>query len=277
MATVRHLGLFALPNIPLGKEADFLRGANRCVQPASEFATTDLNGVAQTIAPATLEQSTYTPVSFQRAMLWLWRVKQFSLSASIIVDDQNFDTEFEVQINSVQAPNKVSPLGALIENEKQKVCDVGMFYGSEQSDDFEDLNVGSWLVTVAIGDLQNMWANYPNTPVASFGGVGQRVRHDEATGLFYVPVRISLNIRGGDSTFSYTSGSSNTAATQATNLFWEISDMFGTVSRPFYYGSDNATGTITIEATEYWPYDPGDGLGPIYDSATGEQLRPFPN
>jgi hypothetical protein len=27
---------------------------------------------------------------------------------------------------------------------------------------------------------------------------------------------------------------------------------------------------------EYWPYDPNDGLGPIYDSATGEQLRPFP-
>lgn len=28
---------------------------------------------------------------------------------------------------------------------------------------------------------------------------------------------------------------------------------------------------------EYWPYDPGDGLGPIYDSATGAQLRAFPD
>ena len=27
----------------------------------------------------------------------------------------------------------------------------------------------------------------------------------------------------------------------------------------------------------YWPYDPGDGGGPIYDSATGAQLRPFPD
>jgi hypothetical protein len=27
---------------------------------------------------------------------------------------------------------------------------------------------------------------------------------------------------------------------------------------------------------EYWPYDPEDGLGPIYDSATGAQLRDFP-
>jgi len=33
---------------------------------------------------------------------------------------------------------------------------------------------------------------------------------------------------------------------------------------------------VTLEATEYWPYDPEDGLGPIYDSATGAQLRPFP-
>jgi hypothetical protein len=33
---------------------------------------------------------------------------------------------------------------------------------------------------------------------------------------------------------------------------------------------------VILEATEYWPYDPEDGLGPIYDSATGAQLRPFP-
>jgi hypothetical protein len=30
-----------------------------------------------------------------------------------------------------------------------------------------------------------------------------------------------------------------------------------------------------FEILEYWPYDPGDGGGPIYDSATGQQLRPF--
>ena len=32
----------------------------------------------------------------------------------------------------------------------------------------------------------------------------------------------------------------------------------------------------TFEVLEYWPYDPEDGLGPIYDSTTGAQLRPFP-
>jgi hypothetical protein len=34
--------------------------------------------------------------------------------------------------------------------------------------------------------------------------------------------------------------------------------------------------SLTIEAIEYWPYDPGDGLGPIYDSITGAQLRASP-
>ena len=32
----------------------------------------------------------------------------------------------------------------------------------------------------------------------------------------------------------------------------------------------------TLKATEYWPYDPEDGDGPIYDSTTGAQLRKFP-
>jgi hypothetical protein len=31
-----------------------------------------------------------------------------------------------------------------------------------------------------------------------------------------------------------------------------------------------------IQAHEYWPYDPGDGGGPIYDKDTGAQLRAFP-
>ena len=39
-------------------------------------------------------------------------------------------------------------------------------------------------------------------------------------------------------------------------------------------GEDSASMSITAE--EYWPYDPGDGLGPIYNSTTGAQLRGFP-
>jgi hypothetical protein len=35
-------------------------------------------------------------------------------------------------------------------------------------------------------------------------------------------------------------------------------------------------GGLTIKAVEYWPYDPGDGGGPIYDTETGAQIRPMP-
>jgi hypothetical protein len=37
--------------------------------------------------------------------------------------------------------------------------------------------------------------------------------------------------------------------------------------KPFY---------LILEPETYWPYDPGDGQGPIYDKDTGKQLRPFP-
>lgn len=33
---------------------------------------------------------------------------------------------------------------------------------------------------------------------------------------------------------------------------------------------------FVAEAVEYWPYDPEDGGGPIYDTVTGAQLRAFP-
>jgi hypothetical protein len=46
-------------------------------------------------------------------------------------------------------------------------------------------------------------------------------------------------------------------------------------SRPELTENDSV-GYFIIKPDEYWPYDPGDGLGPIYDSATGAQLRPFP-
>ncbi len=48
-------------------------------------------------------------------------------------------------------------------------------------------------------------------------------------------------------------------------------------SKEFALGSVfNGTASVEISAIEYWPYDPGDGGGPIYDSATGAQLRSFP-
>lgn len=48
---------------------------------------------------------------------------------------------------------------------------------------------------------------------------------------------------------------------------------------PFYARNSTGGGSLSISgslvAEEYWPYDPEDGDGPIYDSTTGAQLREF--
>jgi hypothetical protein len=280
MATVRHLGLFALPNVAFGGTSeDFLQGRLRCPQPAEAFTAQRLDAGYATLAPANLPQSTYTDVGLERAMLWLWRIKTFTVSGSIEVEDVSYETTYSVEIGPLEARNlKFSFLSEPIESEKEKVCDCGMFYGEEQSSDFEDLVAGSHRVTVSIGAIQSIWANYPNTPAINVGSIGQRLRINQSKTAFFIPVLINLSVRSGDGQFDYQSGSSiGNLSGSDKSILWEINDSLGSVSRPFRFGGDEASGTITITASEYWPYDPGDGLGPIYDSATGAQLRGFPS
>lgn len=39
---------------------------------------------------------------------------------------------------------------------------------------------------------------------------------------------------------------------------------------------DPSDANIVIRPKTFWAYDPGDGLGPVYDEHTGEKLRAFP-
>jgi hypothetical protein len=76
---------------------------------------------------------------------------------------------------------------------------------------------------------------------------------------------------------SYTSGTTPTEG--------GVIDCFGAkLSMGYGFSVDTGTGSApqrygpgAIAAEEYWPYDPGDGGGPIYDTTTGKQLRPFPS
>jgi hypothetical protein len=56
-----------------------------------------------------------------------------------------------------------------------------------------------------------------------------------------------------------------------------VADLWGYNSRLRPGASAAADVQIELTAQEYWSYDPQDGLGPIYDKDTGQQLRPFPN
>jgi hypothetical protein len=63
-----------------------------------------------------------------------------------------------------------------------------------------------------------------------------------------------------------------------TNGTWELNFSGYSFTKPLYKVlSNSAPASVVMNAVEYWPYDPGDGKGPIYDSATGEQLRGFPS
>jgi hypothetical protein len=279
MATVRHLGLFSLPNIALGSVDQFSRGANRCVQPASDFATTTLDGVSRNIAPASLAQSTYTEVSFDRAMLWLWRIKTFTVSATLTVEIEDEDYSLEINVNPFIAQNlKFNFLSNPIADEKEKACDCGMFFGLGESDGFEDNENGSYQVRVLIAAVQSMWANYPNTPPTNIGSIGQRLRHNSENESWYIPVYVEVNLNTDFGSFLLSSSSTTvSSAGSDKKIKWQISDRLGSLSRPFRFGENVVSGDINITATEYWPFDPGDGLGPIYDSVTGEQLREFPS
>ena len=63
----------------------------------------------------------------------------------------------------------------------------------------------------------------------------------------------------------------------------EVGGAFAALEFPYYMGLRPGTGTVnasinlTMTAIEFFPYDPNDGGGPIYDKDTGEQLRSFPS
>lgn len=84
-----------------------------------------------------------------------------------------------------------------------------------------------------------------------------------------------------DTSFSGLGGGIGTAFVEGGDYFSGGSIVMDGITLPSYLvnasGSTASSGSITITASEYWPYDPRDGGGPIYDSATGEQLRGFPS
>jgi hypothetical protein len=62
-----------------------------------------------------------------------------------------------------------------------------------------------------------------------------------------------------------------------TNGNWILNFSGYSFTKPLYkIEASSGPASVVMNAVEYWPYDPGDGEGPIYDSATGAQLRSFP-
>jgi hypothetical protein len=81
--------------------------------------------------------------------------------------------------------------------------------------------------------------------------------------------------------FSGLAGGIGTSFVEGGDFFAGGSILIDGITLPSYLnnisGSTVSDGSITITPSEYWPYDPRDGKGPIYDSVTGAQLRGFPS
>jgi hypothetical protein len=141
------------------------------------------------------------------------------------------------------------------------------------------------LVCAPTGDVQIVGGDLPFN---FFEIWWSQTLYIESTSLFYPYFRLQFldqelvtPTRGrsvvADSYWkSYTSGTTPTEG--------GVIDFFGEeLSMGYGFRVDTGTGSApqrygpgTIAAEEYWPFDPGDGDGPIYDSVTGEQLREFP-
>jgi hypothetical protein len=274
--TVRSLKLFNLPRL-------FIPFAEKpipdCPQPAEDFDLRINKTTVLRIAPATLPWSTYVPMNLERAMRWQWRIREWKVT--IDAEYQN-----EPMGGSFLVPNvfgEAASGGELTEmrREVEKICRDPRFGGGEFYNRVANGDVsnpfGEWtILDVAIGSADVAWANYPDEPRQFFrASQGLRVSADKKT--FYIPVFLEFEAGSDDNRFfNGTLGSGQTEANDL-GLIWTIYDGIAAYSKPFQIGDDSVTGEIRIEANSYWPYDPGDGGGPIYNEKTGEQRRPLPN
>ena len=207
MATVRHLGLLPSCITPVNTNPGLGDGADYYV----------------------------LPVDLPTLLKWYWRVKTWSVSAS--VTSSSPFTPGTVTYEQTFTANNVRPGVpgfSTPQTEKDLVCQRRTFFnevvGSTGVFNFELFNT----VEEYLGDY------YPHLNIAFDGGNGGIISTIPAAGIL-----------GGNITID------------------------GQQADSFLY-PDTTDGFITVTASEYWPYDPGDGGGPLYDSTTGQQLRAFP-
>jgi hypothetical protein len=255
MASVRHLGLF--PWCPYKNKADV----------AERLFFGDTNPIDTQLA---IYESLEMPLSDAVAMYW--RVKQWRMfgfiqatTDGITIDTINFDVTFNQNT---------------IASEKNYVC---RYFDGES------------------------WSGLPYTKPSFTGsvtGLSSPVIFTFDVSFFYSPFLLPSDYRFGFAHFLQ--WPSNNRPTLNSGLYvWNQASLFddaggtivysqlvtsgsgqqATVPVSFLGKTYNIQTSVTgiglsssfnIEASEYWPYDPNDGGGPIYDSTTGTQLRAFP-
>lgn len=259
MATVRHLGLFPF-----------------CVseQPVKNTAGDVIEVGAGTFYPLS--------VSTEDALAIWWRVKKWRVSFLYEeYEDLTYSGEYngsyrEIQSSAVSVLTSTGSPQIIAASERDLVC----LQSEEQA-----AAAFQWQATFQVDGMIFYEPPPPPDPtppptvisfertdpiVLSFGLYGEVfsplfVRQDSSN-LF---VQMRLAIGQTQTTYPFN---------QTTGIFEingrEYSFLIGT-----QFEDDGIARTITnlrVAPEEYFAYDPNDGMGPIYDTTTGEQLRPFP-
>jgi hypothetical protein len=269
MATIRHLGLFSKRFLYCPSETFFGNPIPRNYP------------------------DIWMPPKYALAMYWRvkkWRFsyqKTWSETVGSFVwdyaqDEQIFVGQIRRKIIAINPPNveEDATLGLKPSNETKLICGVDAVenYGSPHFHFF----------------LRGL--NIPSTTPAAAGGTSSdaEIFYNGFHGAFYRKGTLGLEFRPAihfqASTFRWTdifaaewSSPNPPLGTYGTFSYVLLGQTFSTDiyaynSRSTVAGfANNLSMTATLEAIEYWPYDPNDGLGPIYDKDTGEQLRPFPD
>jgi hypothetical protein len=237
MATVRHLGLFPWC-VP--------RSVAELATYASARSGLNLSSITELLPPGA---GSLWPValSLEKTLELYWRVKKLKI---------------EAPLDSVFATGQIVPQAS---SEKDLVC-LPAFPLQTFISAFSQMSGG-----LDQGRMSIDW---------------DFLLYDESINKFHIPLRADFakfNGIGIADGFSYTDYAENPGAGA---VFGGSIDFLGeelplgesTLSTCGTSGTERcavyAAGTITVE--EYWPYDPEDGGGPIYDSVTGAQLRDFP-
>lgn len=245
MATVRHLGLF-----PVSSKIVTTDGVARIVrQPCIESVdivyreNIDYREFFESIdrvsLPFEYEDIIYSPFrldSLQEAMAYYWRVRYWKLDWLQSYSGPAEPPEFDWE----------EDIGG-VDSENKLVCgnnwnnpvviDADQFYPMAQI------------------DMNSSWFN--NTKLFP-------ILKNEDNEYF---ANIKITGFAEDLIASY-----RTTKDPSKLLTWRVeADVYEHLSGPFV-----GTTIFEISPLEFWPYDPGDGGGPIYDKDTGDQLRPFP-
>lgn len=253
MATVRHLGLF--PWCPFASRQDVI---NTIWFGSSAPVTTQLNNYEG------LETSAADAVALY------WRVR-------------NWRVEGSLQANAGAGAVTIDYSGVVTRqlwtNEKDLVCRRVEGEGESAYWNVPDFNGFSWsgsvpgLTNPVVWDFgfKMHWMPTAGFPVDFRKGP----QHLSSSGSIYTWLFFSYATNDlGD--FSFGSIVCGLVSEETENITVPISflDKTYSIKAQRVGGADAASMSITAE--EYWPYDPNDGGGPIYDSTTGAQLRGFP-